>query len=104
MLGRQGNERRIMTETDYFNESVPDGIANAINEFDPEIKCCGQDGYELLVMTFGADVSGSHFKAATEALYEKFAEAMKSWFELESTPTIQDAKTIITKALRQWGG
>ncbi len=93
-----------MTENDYFDESVPDGIANAIHEFNPALECCGQDGYELLVMTFGVDVSGSHLKAATEVSYEKFAEAMKSWFELESTPTIQDAKTIITKALCQWGG
>lgn len=55
-----------MVADDYFHESVPDGISIAVNEYDREIECCGQEGYELLVMTFGSSVCGDDLKSATE--------------------------------------
>ena len=41
-----------MEDYDYFNESVPDGISNAIDAYDSSLECSGQDGHELLVKTF----------------------------------------------------
>ena len=89
---------------DYFNESVPDGITNAIYEYDQRIECCNQDSYELLVMTFGSEVCGRDLKEATDQQFSKFAKSMETLFELSSPPTLQDAKEIISGALRQWGG
>ncbi|NEQ95727.1 MAG: hypothetical protein F6K30_03185 [Cyanothece sp. SIO2G6] len=93
-----------MTQQDYFYESMPDGIAIAIQSFDPDLECCGQEGYELLVMTFGTDVNGNHVKTASEADYAKFAKSMAALFELEQCPSIEDAKAIMQQALQQWGG
>ena len=93
-----------MEEYDYFNESVPDGISNAIDAYDESLECCGQDGYELLVKTFGPDVCGNDLKSAQETECERFASAMKDYFELSYKPAVEDAKTIIHKALAQWGG
>ena len=93
-----------MSDNDYFIESVPDGISNAISEFDEKIDCCNQDSYELLVMTFGSDVCGDDLKNADDESYDKFAQNMQQYFELDYTPNGEDAKLIIEKALSQWGG
>ncbi|MPW31483.1 hypothetical protein F9L16_21140 [Agarivorans sp. B2Z047] len=93
-----------MEEYDYFNESVPDGISIAIDAYDSSLECCGQDGHELLVKTFGPHVSGKDLKSASEEDCLKFASVMKDYFELSYSPTAKDAKTIIDKALVQWGG
>ena len=93
-----------MEEYDYFKESVPDGISNAIDTYDESLECCGQDAFELLVETFGSSVCGNDLKSATESDYVKFALAMKDYFELSYSPTADEAKTIILKALAQWGG
>ena len=93
-----------MEEYDYFNESVPDGISNAIDEFDASIECCNQDSYELLVKTFGTGVCGNDLKSATDIHFTKFAQTMKDYFELTYIPTPNNAKQIIQKAIVQWGG
>lgn len=93
-----------MEEYDYFNESVPDGISNAIDAYDENLECCGQDGYEILVKTFGSDVCGGDLKSASEPEFKRFASAMQEYFELSYLPTADDAKSIIHKALLQWGG
>ena len=90
--------------TDYFHDSVPDGISIAINAYDKSIECCGEDSNELLVMTFGSDVCGDDLKAASENDIEKFATSMKDYFELTYLPEADDVREIISKALVQWGG
>lgn len=89
---------------DFFNESVPNGISRAIVEYDGSLECCGQDGYELLVITFGSQVCGNDLKYATDEDYKKFAIAMQSYFELSYLPLIDDVRIIIDQALMQWGG
>jgi len=91
-------------KNDYFIDSIPDGISNAIREFDMNIECCDHDSYEILVMTFGHDVCSDDLKSATDDSLSKFAENMQKYFELSYRPSIKDAKSIIKKALYQWGG
>jgi hypothetical protein len=93
-----------MSEDDVFDESVPDGICNAIWRLYPEIPCCGQDGYELLVMTFGPSVNGERVKRFTEDDCERMARAMQSLFGLRSRPSSTEARDVISRALAQWGG
>lgn len=94
----------MMDDDDYFYDSVPDGISNAIYEFDDDIECCNQDSYELLLKTFDDKLCGDALKSATDEEYAKFAQAMKDYFELSYLPTGEDAKKIIRQALNQWGG
>ncbi len=54
--------------------------------------------------TFGPRVCGKDLKSASGKDYLKFASTMKDYFELSYLPTAKDAKTIIDKALVQWGG
>lgn len=90
--------------TDYFLESVPDGISNGIREFDSDIECSNQDSYELLVGVFGSTVCGDDLKNATEAEFVRFAQEIQTNFELTYLPSSDDARRIITRALKQWGG
>lgn len=92
-----------MRDVDYFNESVPDGITNAIDAYDENIECSNQDSFELLVRTFGSSVCGNDLKLATESDLIKFASVIKDYFELSYLPTAKDAEEIIHKALVQWG-
>ncbi len=87
---------------DYFLESVPDGIANAINDV-LGIVCSGQDGYEVLTDTFGSDVNGSCFKSFTDEHCKKMAASITAWFELEEPVTQAQGREIIERAIRQWG-
>jgi hypothetical protein len=93
-----------MNDNDYFYESISDGIVNAIMALDETIDCSNQDGYELLVGTFGSSFTPDELRNSELESYEKFAENMQELFELEKQPTIADAKWIISRALKQWGG
>ncbi|PQO43033.1 hypothetical protein [Blastopirellula marina] len=90
--------------SDYFDESVPDGVANAVQELFPEIDCSGQDGYELLVMTFGDDVDGARFKAFDERHCREMAANLQSYLELSEPVSTEQGRFVIESALRQWGG
>ena len=89
---------------DYFEESVPDGIANAIFEILPETECCGQDGYELLTLTFGEGVDGQTFKAFTDQHCQEMAQNIQSYFELDEPVSVDQGRFVIESALNQWGG
>ena len=93
-----------MTDNDYFDESVPDGICNALLEIYPDMEFCGQDGYELLVMTFGSAVNGERVKGFTDNDCERMALSIQTLFELPSRPSREQAKRVISYALNQWGG
>ena len=84
--------------TDYFHDSVPDGLSIAINGYDESIQCCEEDGDELLVMTFGKGVCGNDLEAASDKDIKKFATSMKDYFELSYLPEADDVKEIINKA------
>ena len=88
----------------YFMESVSDGISNAIDEYDAGIECTNQDGYELIVMTFGKGVSADSFRNASNADFEAFGKNMLSYFELDKEPEKKDVEAILKKALSQWKG
>ena len=92
----------LMSENEYFYESLPDGICNAINRYDDRIECCNQDGYELLVKVFGPSFHEADLVNAKEKDYTAFAEAMKELFELDYFPLASDAKDIIEQAFKQW--
>ncbi|ESA37407.1 hypothetical protein N836_03180 [Leptolyngbya sp. Heron Island J] len=89
---------------DYFNESVPNGIANAVYELFPETECNGQDGYELLTDTFGSNVDGQAFRTFTSEHCEKMAQSIQNYFELEQTVSAQQGRYVIEWALNQWDG
>ncbi|WP_028581971.1 hypothetical protein [Desulfogranum japonicum] len=72
-----------MSKPDYFIESVPDGISNAIFRYDNRIPCSNQDSYELLVTTFAPDVNGESLKQATRSNYERFAANLKRNYSQE---------------------
>jgi hypothetical protein len=93
-----------MADDDYFLESVPDGIANGVQEHCPSILCSGNDAYELLVTTFGKDVDGSRVKKFTEKDCRRFAKAMQEVFGRPSPISPKTASKIINHALLQWGG
>jgi len=76
-------------KNDYFIESMPDGISNAIHEFDATIECSNQDSHEILVMTFGSEVCGDDLKSVTDDEYNKFAENMQKYFELSYKPSLK---------------
>ena len=56
------------------------------------------------MFTFGREVTGGDIKSADEEDFERFARSMKTWFELTYSPTADDAKRIINRALMQWCG
>lgn len=89
---------------DYFIESIPNGIAGTIDELFPDVECCGQDGYELLIATFGENVDGERMKAFTHEDCKKMADEMQSLFEMKMRPTNKQAEYIIKRALDRWGG
>jgi hypothetical protein len=93
-----------MADNDYFDESVPDGISNAMMEVFPDLECRGQDGYELLVKTFGSAVNGKRVKAFSDDDCERMALAIQSLFGLSSRPSRDQARRILSRALEQWGG
>ncbi len=91
-------------KNDYFIESVPDGIANAVYELFPETECNGQDGYELLLDTFGNDVTGKRFKAFSAQHCAEMALNIRTYFELEKAVSPAQGRYVIKRALRQWMG
>lgn len=88
---------------DYFLDSVPDGIANGVMELFPDILVSGQEGYELLINTFGSEVDGKRFKSFSEEDCKKVAHCIQDFLEIEGV-SAQQGRTIIEIALRQWGG
>ncbi|MBI1371363.1 MAG: hypothetical protein GC159_01185 [Phycisphaera sp.] len=88
---------------DYFDESVPDGIANGVMELFSGTCCSGQDGYELLIGAFGDDVDGTRFKNHSEDDWRRMANLIQEFFELDEVTPLQ-GRIVIEGALRQWGG
>jgi len=91
-----------MHSENYFLESFPDGITNAIDEFYEDLECSNQDSYELLIETFGDDYSEARILRTTETDLLLFAKHMKKYFELNELPTLTIVKAIIDNALIQW--
>jgi len=88
----------------HFLENFPNGITNAIDYFDDEIECSGQDSYEIIVATFGKDYSLKQLRAATDTDTQAFAKHMKRILELDAEPSLDSVKKIISQALRQCVG
>ena len=88
----------------HFLENFPNSITNAIDYFDDEIECCGQDSYEIIIATFGKDYSLKQLRAATDADIQAFAKHMKKILELDEEPSLDSVEKIISQALRQCVG
>jgi len=93
-----------MIENNYFMESIPSGISDAINEYDEDIDCCNQDSYEILIETFGDSVNPDALKCVNDVDLLKFSNNVKNYFELSVAPSVTDSSEIIKAALIQWGG
>lgn len=95
----------MTNETDdllkHFLENFPNSITNAIDYFDDEIECCGQDSYEIIIATFGKDYSLKQLREASDADIQAFAKHMKRILELDEEPNLDTVKKIISQALRQ---
>ena len=93
-----------MIENNYFWESIPDGISIAINDYDESIDCCNQDSYDILIESFGDNLTPNTLENISEVELLKFANNIKIYFELNHAPSISESTKIITAALEQWGG
>jgi len=88
----------------HFLENFPNNITNAIDYFDDEIECCGQDSYEIIIATFGKDYSLKQLKEITDIDIQAFAKHMKRILELDEEPSLDSVKKIISQALKQCVG
>mgnify|MGYP006111580681 CR=1 FL=1 len=93
-----------MIDNNYFLESIPDGISNAINDYDESIDCCNQDSYDILLKSFGDSLNPNTLKNINDSDLLKFSNNVKIYFELSNAPSISESEKIITTALAQWGG
>ena len=57
-----------MIDNNYFLESIPDGISNAINDYDESIDCCNQDSYDILLKTISRTPESLILKKLLHAL------------------------------------
>ena len=87
----------------YFYDSVPDGLSNALHEIDDEIECSNSDSMSILCTVFGREFSSDDLQKIDETSFQKLAECIKDYFELAEF-SIEDAKKVFERAIEQWDG
>ena len=90
-------------DNDYFYDSIPDGLSNALQEIDDEIECSNFDSINILSTVFGRQFSSNDLQQITETSFQKLAECIKDYFELTEF-SVEDAEKVLDRALKQWDG